>query len=88
MSIEVMEAIEIVIYFLSKFVNMFFVGVWFDCCYRDALQKFFFPQEYQTHEITPKPVPGDIRQFASLNFRLNILAVATMDMLFTKNKVK
>ncbi|XP_022098164.1 uncharacterized protein KIAA1109-like isoform X2 [Acanthaster planci] len=60
-------------------------GPWADR-QRDALHKFFFPQAYKTHEVTPKARPGQKRQFTSFEFRLNTVAEATIDILFSKDK--
>ncbi|XP_033635636.1 transmembrane protein KIAA1109 homolog [Asterias rubens] len=60
-------------------------GPWADR-QRDALQKFFFPQAFKTHEVTPKSRPGQKRQFTTFEFRLNTVAEATIDILFSKDK--
>ena len=49
--------------------------------------KFFYPQQYNTQPATPPAVPSDKRQFEKLDITLNIVEEATIDILFTKNKV-
>ncbi|XP_041461922.1 transmembrane protein KIAA1109-like isoform X2 [Lytechinus variegatus] len=63
----------------------FTYGPWADR-QREFLMKFFYPQQYNTHPATPPAVPGDKRQFETLDITLNIVEEATLDILFTKNK--
>uniref|UniRef100_A0A2D4I2D5 Bridge-like lipid transfer protein family member 1 N-terminal domain-containing protein n=2 Tax=Micrurus TaxID=8634 RepID=A0A2D4I2D5_MICLE len=54
---------------------------------RDCLWKFFFPPDYQVMKVTELPVPGKLRQILAFELRMNIIADATIDLLFTKNRV-
>ncbi|KAK4300608.1 hypothetical protein Pmani_027192 [Petrolisthes manimaculis] len=60
-------------------------GPWADR-QREQLFLFFFPQDYQTMKvfIFIASVPGEIRQVQQFDVRLNILAEATVDILFSK----
>ncbi|XP_026553767.1 transmembrane protein KIAA1109 homolog isoform X3 [Pseudonaja textilis] len=53
---------------------------------RDCLWKFFFPPDYQVMKVTELPVPGKLRQILAFELRMNIIADATIDLLFTKNR--
>ncbi|XP_058048400.1 bridge-like lipid transfer protein family member 1 isoform X5 [Ahaetulla prasina] len=53
---------------------------------RDCLWKFFFPPDYQVMKVTEVPVPGKLRQILAFELRMNIIADATIDLLFTKNR--
>lgn len=64
----------------------FSYGPWADR-QREHLFKFFFPQDYQPLLITKIAQPGEKRQYQSFDIRLSTLADATVDMLFSKNKV-
>ncbi|KAH3829887.1 hypothetical protein DPMN_103118, partial [Dreissena polymorpha] len=59
-------------------------GPWADR-QREYLWKFFYPSDYQPMVPTNIPVPGETRIFKTFEFRLNIVAKATFDVLFTKN---
>ncbi|MPC08090.1 uncharacterized protein E2C01_000665 [Portunus trituberculatus] len=60
-------------------------GPWADR-QREQLFRFFFPQDYQTLKLPSAPVLGDMRQFQQFDVRLSILAEATIDILFSKEK--
>ncbi|XP_064637366.1 bridge-like lipid transfer protein family member 1 isoform X3 [Lineus longissimus] len=60
-------------------------GPWADR-QREHLWKFFFPADYDPMEVTRMPEPGQRRIYKTFDFRMNILAEATLDILFTKNK--
>ncbi|KAK9398896.1 hypothetical protein NXF25_013865 [Crotalus adamanteus] len=60
-------------------------GPWVDRK-RDCLWKFFFPPDYQVMKVTEVPVPGKPRQILAFELRMNIIADATIDLLFTKNR--
>lgn len=55
--------------------------------FREHLWKFFFPADYQPLQPTKNPSPGEIRQYKAFEFRMSIIAEATIDILFTKNSV-
>lgn len=61
--------------------------VYVTCSFREYLWKFFYPVNYEELVPTPVPEPGQTRQFKQFEFRINILAEATIDFLFTKDKV-
>ncbi|KAL3880212.1 hypothetical protein ACJMK2_032469 [Sinanodonta woodiana] len=61
-------------------------GPWADR-QRECLWKFFYPSTYQPLVPSQIPKPGERRQYLSFEFRLNILADATIDILYTKNSV-
>lgn len=61
-------------------------GPWADR-QREHLWKFFFPADYQPLQPTKNPSPGEIRQYKAFEFRMSIIAEATIDILFTKNSV-
>ncbi|XP_071510002.1 bridge-like lipid transfer protein family member 1 [Diadema antillarum] len=63
----------------------FTYGPWADR-QREFLMKFFYPQDYKSHPATPRAGAGEKRQFETVDFRLNIVEEATVDILFTKNK--
>ena len=71
----VMPPLHMYMFFLYFFSN------------REFLMKFFYPQEYKTHQPTPRAEAGEKRQFELLAITVNIVEEATMDILFTKNKV-
>lgn len=54
---------------------------------REHLWKFFFPADYQPLQPTRDPSPGERRQYKAFEFRMSIIAKATVDILFTKNSV-
>ncbi|KAJ6668797.1 hypothetical protein lerEdw1_012281 [Lerista edwardsae] len=60
-------------------------GPWADR-QRDCLWKFFFPPDYQVMKISETPQPGKPRQILAFELRMNIIADATIDLLFTKNR--
>ncbi|XP_053399583.1 bridge-like lipid transfer protein family member 1 isoform X2 [Mercenaria mercenaria] len=59
-------------------------GPWADR-QREYLWKFFYPSDHQPMEPTKVAEPGEKRQFKTFEFRMNIVAEATNDVLFTKN---
>lgn len=59
-------------------------GPWADR-QREFLWKFFYPSDYQCTIASKEAKAGDRRQFKTFEFRLNIIAEATTDILFTKN---
>ncbi|XP_036364401.1 transmembrane protein KIAA1109 homolog isoform X4 [Octopus sinensis] len=61
-------------------------GSWADR-QREHLWKFFFPADYQPLQPTRDPSPGERRQYKAFEFRMSIIAKATVDILFTKNSV-
>lgn len=54
---------------------------------RDSLWKFFLPADYQVMDVSEVPQPGKPRQIQAFELRMNIIADATIDLLFTKNRV-
>ncbi|XP_061600022.1 bridge-like lipid transfer protein family member 1 isoform X6 [Cololabis saira] len=60
-------------------------GPWADR-QRDCLWKFFLPADYQTMKVTEVSQPGKPRQIQAFELRMNIIADATIDLLFTKNR--
>ncbi|MFT7806383.1 uncharacterized protein KIAA1109 homolog isoform X8 [Arapaima gigas] len=60
-------------------------GPWADR-QRDSLWKFFLPADYQPMKSTEPAQPGQLRQILAFELRMNIIADATMDLLFTKNR--
>lgn len=64
----------------------FSYGPWADR-QRDNLFKFFFPSDYLPQKVTSAPKPGEKRQMQSFDIRLNTLSEATIDILFSKDKV-
>lgn len=54
---------------------------------RDCLWKFFLPADYQSMGVTEVAQPGKPRQILAFELRMNIIADATIDLLFTKNRV-
>ncbi|XP_048858560.1 transmembrane protein KIAA1109 homolog isoform X2 [Brienomyrus brachyistius] len=60
-------------------------GPWVDR-QRDCLWKFFFPPDYQSMKVNEPTPPGQLRQILAFELRMNIIADATVDLLFSKNK--
>nr|XP_033794435.1 transmembrane protein KIAA1109 homolog isoform X3 [Geotrypetes seraphini] len=60
-------------------------GPWADR-QRECLWKFFFPPDYQIMKVSEIAQPGKLRQILAFELRMNIIADATIDMLFTKNR--
>ncbi|KAJ7406763.1 hypothetical protein WISP_131579 [Willisornis vidua] len=60
-------------------------GPWADR-QRDCLWKFFFPPDYQVMKVSEMAQPGKPRQILAFELRMNIIADATIDLLFTKNR--
>ncbi|XP_061651565.1 bridge-like lipid transfer protein family member 1 [Phyllopteryx taeniolatus] len=60
-------------------------GPWADR-QRDCLWKFFLPADYQDMKVTEMALPGQPRQIQAFELRMNIIADATIDLLFTKNR--
>ncbi|XP_072563835.1 bridge-like lipid transfer protein family member 1 isoform X4 [Paramormyrops kingsleyae] len=60
-------------------------GPWADR-QRDCLWKFFLPADYQPMKVTEMAAPGERRQILAFELRMNIIADATIDLLFTKNR--
>ncbi|KAM9433242.1 bridge-like lipid transfer protein family member 1 isoform 4-T4 [Salvelinus alpinus] len=60
-------------------------GPWADR-QRDCLWKFFLPADYQSMGVTAVAQPGKPRQILAFELRMNIIADATIDLLFTKNR--
>ena len=56
--------------------------------FREFLWKLFYPADYQNMVPSTPAESGQIRQFKSFDFRMNILAETTIDILFTKSKVR
>lgn len=65
----------------------FSYGPWADR-QREHLFKFFFPNDYQNMKVTKPLKPGEKRQVQSFDIRLSTLNEATIDILFSKNKVR
>ncbi|GBL75453.1 Uncharacterized protein KIAA1109 [Araneus ventricosus] len=63
----------------------FSYGPWADR-QREHLYKFFFPQDFQTLEVTKQAKVGERRFCESFDIRLSTLAEATIDILFSKEK--
>lgn len=64
----------------------FSYGPWADR-QRDHLFKFFFPPDWQEMTVTQAPKPGEYRQYQSFDISLCTLNEATIDILFSKEKV-
>lgn len=64
----------------------FSYGPWADR-QRDHLFRFFFPPDWQTMMVTQPPQPGENREYQSFDLSLSTLNEATIDVLFSKNKV-
>ncbi|XP_035231560.1 transmembrane protein KIAA1109-like [Stegodyphus dumicola] len=64
----------------------FSYGPWADR-QREHLYKFFFPQDYQTLGVTKQSNVGEKRLCESFDIRLSTLSEATIDILFSKEKV-
>ncbi|XP_053700675.1 bridge-like lipid transfer protein family member 1 isoform X3 [Synchiropus splendidus] len=60
-------------------------GPWADR-QRECLWKFFLPADYQDMKVTEAARPGNPRQIQAFELRMNIIADATIDLLFTKNR--
>ncbi len=60
---------------------------WTPTFLRDCLWKFFLPADYQAMKVTEVAQPGKPRQIQAFELRMNIIADATIDLLFTKNRV-
>ncbi|XP_056152226.1 bridge-like lipid transfer protein family member 1 [Lampris incognitus] len=60
-------------------------GPWVDR-QRDCLWKFFQPADYEPMKVTGVAEPGKPRQILAFELRMNIIADATIDLLFTKNR--
>ncbi|XP_051945787.1 transmembrane protein KIAA1109 homolog [Xyrauchen texanus] len=60
-------------------------GPWADR-QRDSLWKFFLPADYQPMTVSDVPTSGKPRQILAFELRMNIIADATIDLLFTKNR--
>ncbi|CAH2300868.1 Hypothetical predicted protein [Pelobates cultripes] len=60
-------------------------GPWADR-QRECLWKFFFPPDYQVMKVSEIAQPGKLRQIQAFELRMNIIANATIDLLFTKNR--
>nr|XP_015825985.2 bridge-like lipid transfer protein family member 1 isoform X4 [Nothobranchius furzeri] len=60
-------------------------GPWADR-QRDCLWKFFLPADFQPMRETEPAQPGKPRQIQAFELRMNIIADATIDLLFTKNR--
>uniref|UniRef100_A0A3Q3M6J8 KIAA1109 n=1 Tax=Mastacembelus armatus TaxID=205130 RepID=A0A3Q3M6J8_9TELE len=60
-------------------------GPWADR-QRDCLWKFFLPADYQAMKVSEVAQPGKPRQIQAFELRMNIIADATIDLLFTKNR--
>ncbi|XP_065153130.1 bridge-like lipid transfer protein family member 1 isoform X4 [Paramisgurnus dabryanus] len=60
-------------------------GPWADR-QRDSLWKFFLPADCQAMKVSEVPTPGKPRQILAFELRMNIIADATIDLLFTKNR--
>uniref|UniRef100_A0A672MMB9 Bridge-like lipid transfer protein family member 1 C-terminal domain-containing protein n=1 Tax=Sinocyclocheilus grahami TaxID=75366 RepID=A0A672MMB9_SINGR len=60
-------------------------GPWADR-QRDSLWKFFLPADYQPMKASDVATPGKPRQILAFELRMNIIADATIDLLFTKNR--
>ena len=54
---------------------------------RDALQKFFFPFDYQEIQSTKPLVPGQKRVHTGMDVKFSFDCDATLDILFSKNRV-
>ena len=61
-------------------------GPWADR-QREYLWKFFYPSSYQSLVPSKVPASGETRQYRTFEFRMNIVAQATIDILFTKYSV-
>ena len=63
------------------------ITIFFSIHDREYLWKLFYPSDYQPMVPTKTPEVGEYRMYRSFEFRMNILAQATNDVLFTKNSV-
>ncbi|XP_022799728.1 uncharacterized protein KIAA1109-like isoform X2 [Stylophora pistillata] len=68
-----------------KNTNLFY-GPWVDR-QRDALQKFFFPFDYQEIQATKPLVPGQRRVHTGLDVKFDFECDSTLDILFSKKRV-
>lgn len=55
---------------------------------RDALQKFFYPFDYQEIQATKPLVPGQRRVHTGLDVKFDFECDSTLDILFSKNRVR
>ncbi|XP_065578984.1 bridge-like lipid transfer protein family member 1 isoform X2 [Artemia franciscana] len=60
-------------------------GPWVDR-QKDQLYKIFYPQSYQSLQLTRPAVPGERRRLHSFDIRLSMLNQATFDILFSKQR--
>ncbi|XP_035828649.1 transmembrane protein KIAA1109 homolog isoform X2 [Aplysia californica] len=59
-------------------------GPWVDR-QRELIWKFFYPADYQPVVPTREVEPGEKRQYKTLEVKMTINAISTIDILFTKN---
>ena len=57
-------------------------------CFREQLQKFFFPLDYQEQIVSKAIAPGQRREHSGLDIRFDFDCDSTVDILFTKDQVK
>lgn len=55
---------------------------------RVALQKFFYPFDYQEIQATKPLVPGQRRVHTGLDVKFDFECDSTLDILFSKNRVR
>ena len=55
---------------------------------RDALQKFFYPFDYQEIQTTKPLVPGQRRVHTGIDVKFDFECDTTLDILFSKNRVR
>ncbi|XP_030565020.1 transmembrane protein KIAA1109 homolog isoform X2 [Drosophila novamexicana] len=63
----------------------FSYGPWADR-QRDHLYRYFYPSDWKEAEVTPTPLPGELRSYQSFDVTLCVLNEATIDILFSKEK--
>ena len=54
----------------------------------EYLWKMFYPANYQNTEVDKLPEPGQLRQYKTFDFKLAMQNELTIDILFTKHKVR
>lgn len=58
------------------------------CSYREQLQKFFFPFDYQEQPVSKALAPGQRREHSGIDIGFDFKCDATADILFTKDQVR
>jgi hypothetical protein len=58
-----------------------------DLRFREQLQRFFFPADYQEQIVSKAIAPGQRREHSGLDIRFDFDCDSTVDILFTKDQV-